>query len=206
MRYLVAQNLPEIVTLIWQDDFMQLDRKKTEQTRSPSSDASSDDSWRSTADLYAGQETRRLLHQLLNRTHVTSAAFLLALLFIRRYRETGAPSGGPGSQYRMFVVALILAHKYTEDHPLGNGMWAGFSQIPIYEVNAIEREFLGFIGHRLLINVREFRQWAVTLDSRFLWSLTVRRLANPSVSRHQLRSGGYEQGSVPSAHKEVVRN
>jgi hypothetical protein len=128
---------------------------------------------RTPADEEAKAATRRLLRSVVRRTHISTAALLLALFFIHRYRLLPrADIGAPGSQFRMFLIGLLLAHKYSEDHPYSNRVWAQLSEIPIIHVNSMERDFLHRIDHRLTVPLPDFKAWVVALDRRFGWSLS----------------------------------
>lgn len=123
------------------------------------------------ADEEAKIATCRLLKTVISRTPISSTAFLLALYLIHKYRILPRSEiGAPGSQFRMFLIGLLLAHKYSEDHPYSNRVWAQLSEIPVIHVNTMERDFLHRIDHRLGFKLIDFKAWVVALDRKFGWS------------------------------------
>ena len=135
----------------------------------------------------------RFLHQVLRATKITSTTLLLALKFAHSFRQAwgtvraratqpGAgrsllmPVGPDGllqetSQFRVFVMSLLLADKYTEDHSYTNKAWATLSGIPVHDINAMEREYLGFFGHALYVSEGDFRGWIETLLAICHWDI-----------------------------------
>lgn len=170
MRMMIAQCIPDVVAIIWQDDFLKLATPNWE----PSQKLTACRAKFSPADEEAIIATRKLLRSIMNCGRITAAAMLLALFFIRRYRTTPRSElGCAGSQYRMFLVGMLLAHKYSEDHPFSNRVWAQFSEIPVMHVNIMERDFLLRINHRLSVEFQDFQSWVVGLDCRFGWSMAI---------------------------------
>lgn len=170
LRSEIADCIPSLVAIIWRDDFCRLAHGDQDHPASGLPPASL-----GPEDENAARQAGRLLHSILNRTRVTGAAMLLALFFVHRYRETpDAPIGRPGSQYRLFLVGMLLAHKYTEDHPFSNRVWAHLAGMHVIHINSMEREFLHQISHRLGVKLQDFQRWVTGLDRRFQWTAAVR--------------------------------
>lgn len=164
LRYTIAECIPDLVGLIWHEEFAQL-------ASSPYS-FNSENITTSTAERNAVCATQQLIHTLLNRTRMTATTLLLALFFAHRYQcHPKTKRGSYGSQYRMYIVCLLLAHKYTEDHPFSNRVWAQLSKLPTGHINAMERDFLQHIEHRLAVCLIDFQRWVVALDRKFGWTL-----------------------------------
>lgn len=162
LRMMIAECIPDMVAIIWQREFIELAQSDVSLGFPPR---------RGQADEDAVRATKKLLHVILNRTRITTAAMLLALYFVHRYRLFPSTEVGcAGSQYRMFLVGMLLAHKYSEDHPFSNRVWAQLSELPISHINTMERDFLQRIEHRLLVQFDEFQEWVVALDRRFGWT------------------------------------
>ncbi len=193
MRHMVAETIPDIVGTMWRDEFLELpymaggDAAVSTESLVPPTDGSVQ---RGVAGLSLGSPaakrpasnalddqattlTRRFVHEVIRRTHVSTAAMLLALYFVHRYRTLPrAEVGNAGSQFRMFLVAMLLAHKYSEDHPFTNKVWAQLSEVPVACVNDMERDFLARVDHRLCVRLGDFQRWVVGLDRRFGWTAT----------------------------------
>lgn len=169
LRLTVAECVPDLVGILWYPQFIDLTTPASGKEGYPM-----DGHQRiiiSRADKEATILTRQLLYAILQRTRITAAALLLALFFAHRYRCYQGECGPPGSQFHLFLVALLLAHKYTEDHPFSNRVWSQLTELPIASINALERDFLKKIEHRLAVRLRDFQHWVLALDRRFGWTL-----------------------------------
>ena len=63
-------------------------------------------------------------------------------------------------------MALLLSSKYLcEDGCCTNSFWAAQLRIPLMEVSAMEREFLGSIKHRLYVDNNEYSRWLQALEA-----------------------------------------
>lgn len=175
MRALIARRIPELVVIIWQPEYIELGDfvsaidKRAGGTKELLQRAAR--KTQSDADMDSMMACQRLIDSLLQRTNITTAAFFLALFFIYRYRTIpDSEFGDPGSQYRMFLITLIVAHKYTEDYPFCNKVWAKLTGFPTGHINEMERDFLHRIDHRIKVEVADFQHWVVCLDTRFSWT------------------------------------
>ncbi|KAI7865825.1 uncharacterized protein EV154DRAFT_397450, partial [Mucor mucedo] len=72
--------------------------------------------------------------------------------------------GSEGSEYRIFVVALILACKFLDDITFANTTWSEVTGMNLRDLNLMEAEFLEGISYRLLIRTEEFNQWKTLTD------------------------------------------
>lgn len=63
-------------------------------------------------------------------------------------------------QRRMFITALILAWKYTQDRQYSLGVWAKISGLCPQEIKANEAIFLETVDWRLFIPQAAFERWA----------------------------------------------
>lgn len=186
LRVRVAGQMPFIVSLIWHDEFIELANEHTNTPKITTQLISA-------SDQEAHRLTKRFIDDVLSRTRISAVAFLLALFFIHRYRSRPDETvGHSGSQYRMFVVGLLLAQKYTEDHPFSNRVWAQLARMPVPHINVMEREFLANIDHRLGVKLRDFQRWVVTLDGKFGWTASL-LLTRPTIS-----------SNIPRHHRENI--
>ncbi|KAI5816369.1 hypothetical protein BZA77DRAFT_224746, partial [Pyronema omphalodes] len=97
---------------------------------------------------------------VLKLTRVSYNEILLALLFVYRLRKWNPTvPGQPGSQYRVFTVALILANKYNNDKWYANKLWAEASGISVEEIQIMEKEFLSNIQYLLYVPQSEWLSW-----------------------------------------------
>ena len=109
LLYSIADVIPDLVLVIWDSEYLRLADVDGPGDLEPLC--------RTCRRLLASRQnveahcsTRRLLHSILNRTTVSAAALLLALYLVYRYRVLpNSVIGGDGSQYKMFLVATLLA-------------------------------------------------------------------------------------------------
>jgi hypothetical protein len=117
----------------------------------------------------------KFLGKILNLTTVSCTCLILSLKFAQiYYRKKLASSTAEqmeDNQFRIFVVSIMLANKYTEDHPYTSKAWSTLSGMPIYEINEMECDFLSLLAHELYVSESEFRAWTVTLQNLCQWRL-----------------------------------
>lgn len=95
------------------------------------------------------------VRHLLKRSRATRSVLQLAIFYLFRIR----PHIMQRSQYdpivkcgrRMFLAALICAHKYLYDNTFTNTSWARISKLPVKEVNAAEKSLLDILDYRLYV-------------------------------------------------------
>lgn len=118
----------------------------------------------------------RFLKHVLKTTKISCTVLILSLKFaqqfLHRYRtqDTRFCAGLESNQFRLFVISLLLADKYSEDHPYTNESWSSMSGIPVKDVNTMERAFLALMQHGLYIHEVEFREWTKSLQNLCKWN------------------------------------
>ncbi|SAM05435.1 hypothetical protein [Absidia glauca] len=60
---------------------------------------------------------------------------------------------------RMFLASLVVASKFVQDKTYRNSVWAKIAGLPVQEINASERVFLGLLDYRLYVAQPTFDQW-----------------------------------------------
>ncbi|KAK9468947.1 hypothetical protein V1512DRAFT_258280 [Lipomyces arxii] len=111
------------------------------------------------------REFRTFVSGVLSRTQVSSTLVSLALLYIYRLRLAHPASAVPGSEYRVFTVALVLANKFLDDNTYTNKTWAQVSNLPVVEIGLMELEFLGHINYKLTVCPSAWTMWQNSLAS-----------------------------------------
>ncbi|KAI8326233.1 hypothetical protein GQ54DRAFT_315304 [Martensiomyces pterosporus] len=107
--------------------------------------------------------------ELLRSTQIAVPIVMLTLLYVRKFKQRfPGVHGGPGSEYRMFVVALMLASKYLEDNTFTTQTWSDVSHLPAKELTIMQREFLVALDHRLHVPEAEYNAWITQLQSIIL--------------------------------------
>ncbi|KAJ2144139.1 hypothetical protein IW136_001449 [Coemansia sp. RSA 678] len=104
--------------------------------------------------------------ELLRSTQIAVPIVMLALLYVHKFKlRFPGLSGGCGSEYRMFVVALMLASKFLEDNTFTTQTWSEVSHLPARELAIMQREFLVALDHRLHVADTEYNAWIARLQT-----------------------------------------
>ena len=122
---------------------------------------------------------------ILSTTQVTQNVILLALLFVQRLKKLNPTvKGKPGSEFRLFTVALMLGNKcrsagmavhefllirssVLDDNTYTNKTWAEVSGIAVTEIHVMEVEFLSHMKYNLFTSKEEWQEWHAQLQH--LW-------------------------------------
>lgn len=128
------------------------------------------------------------------RMRLTTTAFVLGIIFVHGYRSSTSTSVDSDSLSRprggliysanhLFVVALMLSNKYTEDHPYPNSSWSKHFGIPIEQLNRLEQAFLGALGYAMFVGRAEFDRWLLGLNRLCDWAGACHRRMLPQGAR-----------------------
>ena len=118
----------------------------------------------------------RFLKHVLKTTKISCTVLILSLKFaqqfLHRSRSLGSPycAGLESNQFRLFMTSLLLADKYSEDHPYTNHSWSSLSGLPVEDVNTMERAFLAMMQHGLYTHEVDFREWTKSLQNLCQWN------------------------------------
>ncbi|KAH7118251.1 hypothetical protein B0J13DRAFT_458427, partial [Dactylonectria estremocensis] len=66
---------------------------------------------------------------------------------------------------RMFISALMLGWKYTQEKSYSSKVWARISGLRLKEINSNEAMFLIIIDWRLYIPYETFKRWSDYVSS-----------------------------------------
>ncbi|KAI5807093.1 hypothetical protein EDC01DRAFT_609031 [Geopyxis carbonaria] len=111
---------------------------------------------------------RKWVTTILATTQVSQNVVLLALLFVYRLKKLNPQvQGKPGSEFRLFTVALMLGNKFLDDNTYTNKTWAEVSGINVQEIHIMEVEFLSNMRYSLYVGEAEWREWHTKLGR--LW-------------------------------------
>ncbi|KAJ7161624.1 hypothetical protein C8R46DRAFT_862789, partial [Mycena filopes] len=99
------------------------------------------------------QEFLPFVKTVLSRPEVTPPTLLTALVYIHRARPHLVISVEAYASQRVFLGALILASKYTNDSRVKNVDWASSTELfGKREVGSIERQFLSLLDWKLRVS------------------------------------------------------
>lgn len=107
--------------------------------------------------------TQAFVRHLLKRSRATRSTLQLAIFYLFRIR----PHIAKRSQFdpivkcgrRMFLAALICAHKYLYDNTFTNASWAKISKLPVKEINGAERSLLEMLDYRLFVSTELYQKF-----------------------------------------------
>ncbi|KAJ2777940.1 hypothetical protein GGI15_004343 [Coemansia interrupta] len=109
---------------------------------------------------------QKFCYDLLCATQIAAPIVMLALLYMNKFKQRfPGLHGGIGSEYRMFVVSLMLASKYLEDNTFTTQTWSEVSQLPAKELAIMQREFLVALDHSLHVPKTEFDAWLAQVQT-----------------------------------------
>ncbi|KAJ1933815.1 hypothetical protein EC988_008998, partial [Linderina pennispora] len=129
--------------------------------------------------------------ELLRSTQIAVPIVVLTLLYVHKFKQRyPVLICGPGSEYRVFVVALMLASKYLEDNTFTTQTWSEVSNLPAKELTIMQREFLVALEHRLHVPETEYNAWITQLQTIVF--------AAPNMTQYRMAI------SPPVQHKPLV--
>ncbi|ORX95817.1 hypothetical protein K493DRAFT_196069, partial [Basidiobolus meristosporus CBS 931.73] len=84
----------------------------------------------------------------------------LSLKYIHRLKVYRPEiQGAKGSEYRLFVIALLVAQKMLEDKSFNNKTWAVITGLTAREISVMEREFFQCLNWDIHVCHVEFEYW-----------------------------------------------
>jgi hypothetical protein len=108
-------------------------------------------------------------------------------------------AGLENNQFRLFVTSLLLADKYSEDHPYTNKSWSSLSGLLIEDINSMERIYLAIMQHGLYMSENEFREWTKSLQILCQWTTP-----NPHHPNNTRPNANYS--IIPSSRRNSFSN
>lgn len=99
--------------------------------------------------------------RLIRLTGLSSETLSIAGLYMWRFRRRAASPvvGKAHSEYRLFVVALMLANKFMDDVSFSTSTWSRFTGLPKSDLPIMEREFLRGINFSLHVTETQWEAW-----------------------------------------------
>lgn len=115
--------------------------------------------------LFPRRRFTDFVRNMLNTTQVSKSVIILALLYIHRLKSKNPGlRGQDGSEFRLFVTALMLANKFLDDHTYTNKTWSELSGLKLKDVTKMEIEFWLGLSSNIHASDADFRSWIGTLE------------------------------------------
>ncbi|KAK9710329.1 hypothetical protein K7432_008484 [Basidiobolus ranarum] len=103
---------------------------------------------------------------VLNNIRMSPATVILALKYVQKLKKMSQTMRGEsGSEYRIFIVAMILASKFLEDITYTSQSWSTITGMPTREIAIMEREFLAGLQYELYVSNSDFLLWFQTIQT-----------------------------------------
>lgn len=128
-----------------------------------------------TCTLESNEKEKRLpsveefVFYMVTRSYTTAEELIMCAVYLSRFQKRLPPAGAtmrPSTPHRIFLAALILAHKVHNDDSVNNACWAGcsashecdFDGFSNMEVNRIEKRFLALIEWEIHISAGQYEK------------------------------------------------
>lgn len=108
---------------------------------------------------------KKFCFQVLTATQLQESAVYLSLKYIAILLQSNPTiEGAEGSEYRLFIVALMLANKFLDDNTFTNKTWSEVSGMKVHDLNIMESEFLEALDYNLFVREHEYGIWKQLLE------------------------------------------
>ncbi|KAI8970321.1 cyclin-domain-containing protein [Mycotypha africana] len=108
---------------------------------------------------------KKFCYQVLTSTQLKESAVYLSLKYIAiLLKSNPSIEGAEGSEYRLFIVALMLANKFLDDNTFTNKTWSDVSGMKVHDLNVMEAEFLEALDFNLFVRDYDYRIWKHLLE------------------------------------------
>ncbi|KAI8641683.1 cyclin-domain-containing protein [Parasitella parasitica] len=109
------------------------------------------------------------LHHILKHSRTTHSTLQLAIFYLFRIRSRVQEKRNDDVYIscgrRMFLAALISAHKYLQDKTYKNSAWSKVSGLSVHEINHAEKIMLQLLDYRLYVKKDTYDQWIMMLQT-----------------------------------------
>ena len=155
------------------------------------------------------------------RMKLSTTAFVLGVIFVYQYRVSTAQltaairrtppmersrRSAPAVIYsanHLFLVAMMLSNKYTEDHPYPNSYWSSHFGIQVEQLNRLEQSFLQHLDHTIFVRKDDFNRWVLCLSRLCHWLPMARR--RDTMMDGPVRRNSREDYPMAAGAKSAVR-
>ncbi|KAL0080743.1 cyclin [Phycomyces blakesleeanus] len=111
------------------------------------------------------------LRHILKYSRTTHSTLQLAIFYLFRARtkiQKNKQDGVASCGRRMFLAALICAHKYLQDKTYKNVAWSKVSGLKVAHVNVAEKTMLQLLDWQLHVKKETYDQWLSMLQTHLV--------------------------------------
>ncbi|ORZ24408.1 cyclin-domain-containing protein [Absidia repens] len=108
------------------------------------------------------------LHHILKHSRTTHSTLQLAIFYLFRIRPKVQEQHNDvyiSCGRRMFLAALICAHKFLQDKTYKNSAWSKVSGLDVSEINHAEKVMLQLLDYHLFVKKETYDQWVTMLQT-----------------------------------------
>ncbi|ORZ15860.1 cyclin-domain-containing protein [Absidia repens] len=108
------------------------------------------------------------LHHILKHSRTTHSTLQLAIFYLFRIRPKVQERHNDvyiSCGRRMFLAALICAHKFLQDKTYKNSAWSKVSGLDVSEINHAEKVMLQLLDYHLFVKKETYDQWVTMLQT-----------------------------------------
>lgn len=135
------------------------------------------------------------LHHILKHSRTTHSTLQLAIFYLFRIRpkvqERHTNDVYIACGRRMFLAALICAHKFLQDKTYKNSAWSKVSGLDVSEINHAEKVMLQLLDYQLFVKKETYDQWVSMLQTHL-------HIPSPSSPSHFSLTSSHLSCTLPS--------
>ncbi|KAI8886978.1 hypothetical protein K501DRAFT_330923 [Backusella circina FSU 941] len=145
------------------------------------------------------------LHHILKHSRTTHSTLQLAIFYLFRIRtvvqERRAQDAYISCGRRMFLAALITAHKFLQDKTYKNTAWSKVSGLGVLEITRAERTMLQLLDYNLYVKKDIYDQWIGMLQSHIKMPIVASECHDtPSSQSRRIQTAQQSLPSPPAEH------
>ncbi|KAI9202238.1 uncharacterized protein BJ171DRAFT_476899 [Polychytrium aggregatum] len=127
------------------------------------------DNVKSTPALYHNkgfQQSSELIHSVLRSTQnfIPLSVIILSLIFISDLSVSPFKISA-GSEPHLFLVSLMVAHKFSDDYAVVSTTWSRISGLPQGQISLLERQFCQAMNYNFTVEPEVFGRWQDYFDA-----------------------------------------
>ncbi|KAI8374868.1 cyclin-domain-containing protein [Blakeslea trispora] len=142
------------------------------------------------------------LHHILKHSRTTHSTLQLAIFYLFRIRPRVQEKKNDvyvSCGRRMFLAALISAHKYLQDKTYKNSAWSKVSGLNVQEINHAEKVMLELLDYRLFVKKDTYDQWILMLQAHL-------RINHPVIANIKSNYTTIKNDTIPSTPSRIQQD
>lgn len=152
------------------------------------------------------------LHHILKHSRTTHSTLQLAIFYLFRIRSRVQEKRNEDVYIscgrRMFLAALISAHKYLQDKTYKNSAWSKVSGLNVTEINHAEKVMLQLLDYRLYVKKDTYDQWILMLQTHLKVNTTTTSTStiNNTNTIHNTTTANISNHSSTTNNTQIIQD